>query len=283
MSLQQSASSIPPVGTSPAAWSLHWRRCCEDIAGGLRRWQLWWLFGLNDIRQRYRRSRIGQFWITLSMGVFIVAIGPLYASLFTIDLRTFLPHLTANFIVWTFIAAILNESCLVFIQAEPYLRQERLPKTIFIMRIITRNLLVLAHNAILIPLVFLVFATPVSPVALLALPGLVLLAVNAFLVSLFLGTACARFRDLPQIVGSIVQIGFFVSPIVWQRTQLNETLQHVVDWNPFASHLGIVAGPLLGQVPSAGQYLMCLGSTAALAAVAVPFFARFRARIVYWL
>src|SRR4029077_11802271 len=38
-----------------------------DLARGVSRWRLWLLLGLNDIRQRYQRSRVGQFWITLSM------------------------------------------------------------------------------------------------------------------------------------------------------------------------------------------------------------------------
>ena len=42
-------------------------KATDDIQESFERWQLWWLLGLNDIRQRYRRSRLGQTWITLSL------------------------------------------------------------------------------------------------------------------------------------------------------------------------------------------------------------------------
>jgi len=260
-----------------------WKQCGGDLWQGFSRWQLWWLLGMNDIRQRYRRSRLGQFWITISMGIFVISVGPIYSSLFTIDLPRFLPHFTTSLVVWAFIASMLNDSCLIFVHSEAYLRQERIPKTVFILQLIVRNLFILAHNAILIPVVWVIFGIPVTPTVLLVVPGLILVVTNCFLAAIFLSIVCTRFRDLPQIVNNIVQVAFFTSPILWQRTALPEHLQFVVDYNPFAGHLGIVAGPLLGEVPTVGQYVMVLGSTLVLALLALPFFARFRARVVYWL
>lgn len=259
-----------------------WALARSDILQGLGHWQLWWLLGLNDIRQRYRRSRLGQFWITLSMAMFIGAIGVVYSSLFSMEIRTYLPYLTVNMIVWTFIAGVANDSCTIFTQAEAYIRQERSPKTVFLMRLLVRHMLVLFHNAVLIPIVFLFFGVPSSWATLLALPGMLLVLVNGFLASLLLAMLCTRFRDLPQIVGNVVQIAFFASPVMWRKQQL-VTHAAVVDFNPFASHLMVVSEPLLGAVPSPSAYVMCLVTTLILAAVVLPFFRRFRERIVYWL
>jgi hypothetical protein len=57
----------------------------------------------------------------------------------------------------------------------------------------------------------------------------------------------------------------------------------VVDYNPFASLLSVVSSPILGKVPTTFEYAMCLLMALAVGIVAVPFFARYRARIVYWL
>lgn len=255
----------------------------DDIRESFERWQLWWLLGLNDIRQRYRRSRLGQTWITLSLLATIAAIGLTYSTLFRMDIKEYLPFLTVNLVVWGLIAGLLNDGCMAFILADNFMRQERIPKTVFILRVIVRNCLIFAHNAVLIPFAMLILGVSFSWTILLAIPGLALLLLNATLAGLFLGLICARFRDLPQIVSNIIQIAFFASPVMWKRAQLLGQHQYLVDFNPFAAHLIIVSEPILGRVPTLENYLMCLASTVLITAVALPFFARYRERIVYWL
>jgi len=261
----------------------YWTGFAQDLAESFQRWQLWWLLGYNDVRQRYRRSRVGQLWITISMGIFVIAIGPVYALLFNTELKEFLPYLTVNIVVWGFISSMINDACTAFIQSDGYIRQERLPKIGFLYRILVRNLLILGHNALLIPLVFIAFGKPVDPVALLAIPGLIIVTVNCLLMALFLATICSRFRDFPQIVSNVVQVAFFLTPIFWQKKQILADYHFVVDYNPFASLLSVVSSPILGKVPTMFEYGMCLVMTLVVGLVAVPFFARYRARIVYWL
>src|SRR5262245_37331818 len=97
------------------------RAALADLGEGLVQWRLWWTLGANDIAQRYRRSAIGQFWITASMAVFISAIAAVYSALFGIDMRQYAPFLVTNYVVWAFLAAMLSDGCTAFIQAESYL------------------------------------------------------------------------------------------------------------------------------------------------------------------
>lgn len=285
--IEQADQTAAPVSESPRPDELrhpsYWSGFVRDLIESFRRWQLWWLLGYNDVRQRYRRSRLGQLWITLSMGVFIIAIGPVYALIFNTDIREFLPYLTINIVVWSFIAAMINDACTVFIQSDSFLRQERIPKIGFLFRILVRNFLILSHNALLIPLVLLAFGRFLTPVALLAIPGLIIVTAICVVMGLFLATISARFRDFPQIVTNVVQVAFFLTPIFWQRKQILADFHYVVDFNPFASLLSVISSPLLGQVPTAREYLVCLVMGVVVTLIALPFFARFRARIVYWL
>jgi ABC-type polysaccharide/polyol phosphate export permease len=255
-----------------------------DLGEGAARWRLWWTLGSNDIAQRYRRSAIGQFWITASMAVFIGAIAAVYSALFGMNMREYAPFLVTNIVVWTFLAAILSDGCTVFIQSETYLKQERLPKTLFIFRVLVRNLIILAHNAVLIPLVYLLTGATVDWMAIpMALVGLSIVISNAFLVSLFLGMICARFRDLPQVVANLVQVGFFITPVLWRPEQVTDSMPWLLYANPFANHLALIADPLHGAAAPAYAYWYCLIMTACLLAVVGVFFVRFRERIVYWL
>jgi ABC-2 type transport system permease protein/lipopolysaccharide transport system permease protein len=47
------------------------QKAWRDILAGWQRRELWTTLGLHDVRQRYRRSTLGPFWITISMGVMV--------------------------------------------------------------------------------------------------------------------------------------------------------------------------------------------------------------------
>ena len=267
----------------PTSFARHLSLAGRDIRRGLLDWRAWLLLGMNDIRQRYRRSRIGQFWITLSMAVTIVALGVLYANLFQMTLQGYMPYLAVGMVVWGTVSNIVLESCSVFTGAEIYLRQVPMPKTVFIHRMLVRNLVILAHNGVILPPLFLVFGVPLGWPALLALAGLLLVIVNGLWIGLMVGTLCARFRDMPQMIGSIMQIVFYLTPVMWRPAQIVKHLSWLTDYNPFACMLALMRDPLLGLPLRLWDWEVVGLVTVLGYLVAIPFFARFRARIVYWL
>lgn len=260
-----------------------WRLAVADIVHGLYAWPTWGLLGINDIRQRYRRSRIGQFWITLSLGIFVGSIGSIYSMLFGREVEDYVPYFATNYVIWSFISSTIVDCTSIFVQSAGYLRQEALSKTIFVMRLLVKNFMILAHNVVVIPIVFIVFSVMPGPSLVLAIPGLFLLGLAGFATALIFGVLCTRFRDLPQVIQSLLQIGFFLTPVLWRPEQLPPDARLVVAINPLAAYLHIVTEPMLGQIPSLGTYARAFAATVILFAIALPLFARFRARIVYWL
>lgn len=260
-----------------------WALAARDLFRGLSAYNLWLLLGFNDIRQRYNRSKLGQFWITLSMGIFISGIGVVYSVLFNQPIREYIPYVAVNITTWTLISGIVGESPNVFTQSSIYIRQDAVAKTVFVMRLLVRNVIILGHNLIIIPITFLSFLIVPSPVILLFIPGLVVVLAAMFFLIVILGTLSTRFRDLSQIIQNALQLLFFVTPIMWRANQMTNGHEGFVLWNPFAALLGIVADPILGHVPSLRTYGVAGLTFAVLAALALPLFARFRARLVYWL
>ena len=122
-----------------------------------------------------------------------------------------------------------------------------------------------------------------SPAAFLAVLGLLLVIIGMFMAAMLLVLLCTRFRDMPQIVGNLLQLAFFVTPIMWHVEQLGRNGVYIAMFNPFASFLRVVSEPLLGRVPTPQTYLTDLVALGMLTLVAWRSFAKFRARIVYWL
>ena len=132
------------------------------------------LLSKHDIRGRYRRSAIGPFWLTISMGVMIASIGLVFGQIFSTPMDEYLPFLAAGIILWAFITSTINEGCTGFIDAEGIIKQLPIPLFVHIFRVLWRNVQILAHNILILPLVLLVMGKGLSFVALWAVPGLML-------------------------------------------------------------------------------------------------------------
>ena len=259
------------------------RSALLDLLHGLALWRVWTMLAFSDIRGRYRRSKFGQLWLTLSMAITIAALAIVYSTLFREDLASYLPFVATGMVVWALLAATITEGAQSFVEAEGYIRNVAMPRSLFVYRMLARNLIVFAHNVVLVPIVVLIFGVKLSAAVLLFLPGLALVLLNGVWIAILLGTLCARFRDLPQIVASLVQVAFFMSPVIWKPEQLAGRLPLLTDWNPFSCFLSLLREPLMGRVPGGRDYLVALLVTLVGFGLALPFFARFRARIVYYL
>jgi lipopolysaccharide transport system permease protein len=254
----------------------------RDVVEGIALWRLWLRLGWNEILQRYRRSIIGPFWLTASMAVMVIALGVLYAQLFNQPIDDFLPFFCVGLLVWTLIASYLTEGGALFTGSESYIKQIRLPYSIYAYRSSWAKLIIFAHNLVIYIGVLLYFRIWPGAVALLAIPGLMIVVLNGTVASLSIGIVSARFRDIPPLITSFVQILFFLTPIFWKPESLRGHA-YVADYNPLYHLLEIVRAPLLGNLPSTGSYLAVLLLTLINIAIAVAFFSRFRARIAYWI
>ncbi|WP_424629451.1 ABC transporter permease [Bradyrhizobium sp. SYSU BS000235] len=253
-----------------------------DLLDGLKLWRIWVMLALNDVNLRYRRSRIGQFWLTISMAVTILALGFVYSTIFQIELKAYLPLLAYSLIIWSLIAGICNEGAGAFIEAEGYIRSAPWPKSIYVYRVLFRNFLFLLHNMILVPVVMLVFGLTPTPELLYFIPALALTLLTGVWISLLLGIFSARFRDLPPMIAAFMQIAFFLSPIMWTSSQLRGQFSMLIACNPFAAFLTILRDPLLGNPPEPGAWISATVLAVVGFLVTLPFYARFRSRISFY-
>lgn len=253
-----------------------------DVLAGVALWRLWGRLGWNDILQRYRRSVLGPFWLTASTAIMVISLGILYAELFKQNIYDFLPFFCVGLLVWNLIASYLTEAGTLFTGSESYIKQIRLPFSLYVYRSSWSKVIIFAHNFVIYVGMLLYFEIWPGADALLAIPGLVLVVLNGTIVSLWIGMVSARFRDIPQVIASVVQIFFFVTPIFWKPESLRG-YAYVVDFNPFYHLLEVVRAPLLGTTPTITSYLAVLLITLINVSITGAFFSRFRSRIAYWI
>jgi lipopolysaccharide transport system permease protein len=270
--------------TASHNWRSRWLTALADLKETYRLSALVWTLSLLDIRLRYRGSLLGPFWLTLSTAVMVASIGLLYAKLFHQDVSKYLPFLTISLVLWNFLQTITAEGAVCYSGSEGMIRAMRMPLSLHAARIVTRNVLVLAHNLIVILIVFGIFRTTPSSASFSVIPACLLWVIDGFCLSVILGVFGARFRDIPPIVASIVQIMFYMTPIMWSPAMLSGRGLSLVfiQWNPAFAMLDIIRGPLLGDPLDGKEWLIATGYSAIIILLATFIFVRARARIAYW-
>lgn len=270
MSLAQNRS---PVNSSVGIW---------DFVTGLLSWRLWAFLGLQDIRQRYRRSSFGPLWLAAGLGVTILGIGVLYSQILKVPANTYIPFLAISLLIWNTFSSVLIESTSLFQGGAGMITVMKIPYTTFVLRCITRNLIVAAHCAVPVVIAYVFYRYPLHLAAIWALPGLLMLLANLYWMSLLIAIICLRFRDVAQIVIYTVQIMLFISPILWLPTQISPTSPAVL-FNPFYHLLSVVRAPIYqGLLPGRSWSFDAVLLVVGTAATATTFILN-RRKLVYWL
>ena len=239
--------------------------------------------GLIEL-ERYRRSRVGAFWLTLNMAVFISALGLIFGTIFQSNMNEFLPYLCAGVITWGFISTALSEGCTTFTSSDGIILQVRMPLFTHILRTLWRNIIIFGHNIIIFPVLLIIVGGDVNLNLIWLIPGFLLLCINVTWIMLVLATVCARFRDMTQVVINILQVMFYATPIMWMVNILPEHVNRTfINLNPFYHLIELVRAPLFGTAPSLLNWSVCVLLAVVGWVGAMCFFGKYRWRVAYWL
>jgi ABC-type polysaccharide/polyol phosphate export permease len=254
-----------------------------DLVSGIDNWRLSHLMGLGEIRRRYARSRIGQFWLTISTGMMVAALGLVWSMLWKMPVADLLPFVAVSLTVWTVINGTLTEAATTFVSTGPMFLNQGMSFSTAIYALVYRHLVVLLHNLPIVVIAILVFSVPVGAICLVALPGFGLLVFALVWSSYLVAIACLRFRDLTQVVQNGLMIAFFITPVLWKPDQIPADQHYLLSLNPFAALLAVVREPLLGQLPAVDDWITAAAFSIGGFVIALPIIGYCRRRIIYWI
>ena len=255
----------------------------EELKAILKHWPMWFVLGNQDIQLRYRRSTLGPFWITISMAISVYCMGFLYGHLFKMDLRSYFPYLSSGIISWGYLSVLILEGSNIFIESEGYIKNQESFTSIFAMRMILRNTIIFLHNFVVFIPIILFCHQEISLKLLLIIPGLIILWANVLTWGTVIAIFSTRYRDIPPIVASLVQVIFFLSPIMWMPDLLSERYQYLVDINPFYQFLNLIRSPLLNHAWSMHSLAVVAGFSILGFVLYCLCLERYKSRIVFWI
>jgi ABC-2 type transport system permease protein/lipopolysaccharide transport system permease protein len=254
----------------------------SEVRDGWRWRELWTTLGWRDVQTRHRRSRIGPFWNTLSLAFVAACIGTLYGGIMARPMSEYIPHLVAGYMIWVFLQALVIEGKDAFVSNAAAIREIPVPKTVYVYKLLWKNLIILGFNSLVYVAVLALFQLSPFPNVIFALPALVIVLLNGIWAALLLGLINVRYRDVGQLIPNAMRLAFFVTPILWYADSVSGIRTIFVYFNPFYYFIELLRAPLLGQVPGLLIWGVTLAITAIGWGIAIPVYAHWRRRIAFW-
>lgn len=254
----------------------------KDLASGIKCWRLAHLLGISLLRQRYSRSRLGQFWLSLSTGITILMFSLVWSQLFGNPIQEYMPYVAVAHIMYGLMtASFLDATTAVPANGALFENQETSFSTIVYANVYRQGVIVM-HNMIIIILAWLYFRWPITPASLLFFPGLIMTMIAVTLASYLITLVATRFRDVAQVVNNIVQVAYFVTPVMWYPSMFPEKYEWILKVNPFAVFLATMRDPILGREIDWEYWLIAGGITISLILIMPWVIGKFSKRMIYW-
>lgn len=209
--------------------------------------------------------------------------GLVFGLIFKIELHEYLPYLAIGIVFWNYFSGQITESSLVLIQSDALLKQLTLSPWTYAVKASTKMLLMFAHNLVIIP--FVLLATSNWPtwhmLLLIVSMPIILLTLNAL--GMIIAVISLRFRDVPPMVSSLLNVIFYLTPVMWFANALQSSLAHfLLGLNPVYHLIQIFRLPLLGSFPTFENWTIALTLGVLAQIVALVVVRKFKSRLVFW-
>jgi len=226
----------------------------KDFVASMARLPLAFYFAWSDTKARYRRSTLGPLWLVIGTGIGVAGLGLLWSILLNQEKSVLIPSLTIGLVAWQLIAGSIIDSTSAFTRNAAVIKNIETPFLLFPLQLMLRHLVNFAHNGIIILIVLAIFPPPVGMAQLLLVPGLLLVVLNLFWIVSLIAIIGTRFRDIEQIVSSLVPLLFFLSPVIYKPDHLG-VMESIAWFNPLAYFITLIRDPIQGIVPDNFIYL----------------------------
>jgi len=282
------SAALPQIVVTPVESSLR-AQIRASVADFSRAWkdrQPWLVAAVVAIGNKYRRTILGPWWATLTTLMFVFGLAILRTGLGGGDLREAIPYVGLGFIAFSLISGGVLAGTSVYVSAGQQLATSRQPYSAYVLRANTQQVLDFFHDAVVILILVVLFAIPLSLMWGWSIAALVLIVASSVGVGLWLGPLAARYRDVGPFVTALMRLLFFLTPIFWSISELEETGRSWLAWfNPITYQLLAFRDPILGtDHPSAPIAPMTMAAILAAGNLILGLivFTRYRARIPYW-
>jgi len=199
--------------------------------------------GKHEIISMFGATSFGALWQPISLGVTIFGIGVIFGNLFNLPVERYVPFLCVGMILWQTITSVSNE-CADACNGQKIDNTPYKLLLIYPIRVCFKHLFLTLLNLSVFVIVALIFSIKFSALQLAAFAfGALAFFLTILATGVMLSLLGAFFKDLSNIVRNLLNLFFFLTPIMWEPSNLE--YKWVFLLNPLYHLIEAVRGPLL--------------------------------------
>jgi lipopolysaccharide transport system permease protein len=269
--LSDRVTVIKPVAAGPFIdFKELWRY--RELAGVLA-WR--------DFSVRYKQTAIGIAWVVLQPVISTVVFTVIFGNFaqFPSDDLPYPVFTYAGLLLWTYFAGSLSRAGTSLVGNKALVTKVYFPRVLLPAASVVSPVfdLLFASSALWILMIY--FHVPVQWTIVLAPIFIVLTAVISLGVGLWLAAVNVRYRDVPYAIPFLLQTWMFLSPVLYQPTNLPERLDWVYSLNPMNGAILGFRWALIGSTPpTVAQLALSVGVGALLLGAGLTVFKRWEPR-----
>lgn len=188
----------------------------------------------KDIGGKYKNSFLGVLWSFINPLLQIAVYALVFQVILKSNIENYTVFLCCGLIPWQYFSAITLRGAAVIIDNGNVIKKVYFPRAILPLSIVTSEGVNFLISTIII-LGFVLFQG--VGLSVYALWYFLILAIQFILsvgVSLIVSSICVYFRDLLHILGILMQLLFYATPIVYSIDSVPENFQWIVRLNPMS-------------------------------------------------
>jgi ABC-type polysaccharide/polyol phosphate export permease len=242
----------------------------------LARRELAWFLAGRDLKVRYKQALFGAAWSIIQPVVGALALTVVFHNVADVgsDGVPYLPFAMLGFAVWTLFARSVTVATASLVQNAALITKVYFPRLLLPLAAVLPNLVDLA--VALVPVVVTMAITGIVPTpAVLTLPvWIALVALAGLGLGLVFATLNVRFRDASAVIGLLVQLLFFLSPVAYPASSIEGAAEWAYYLNPMAGLITAARWSLLDTPWPGWPIVVSLAVTAALLVIGPEVFRR---------
>ena len=212
-----------------------------------------------DIRRRYVRTLFGFSWNTITFLAFVICLSLVWAGLWGVNVKEYLPYLMSGVLSWNFISGTINDSTSTLREFSGILKDKKFEYAPLSWIVVLRNaFLVLPNIAVALVINSFLLSVNLMPVFYWVLICVPLTLFILYKLCVVLSYVCMRFQDVRQVVSTIMLVTIFVTPVLWTLEQISDRAGFIISLNPFVHVLSVFRFGIIFQYPSVTSVFLVL-------------------------
>ncbi|MEZ5317457.1 MAG: ABC transporter permease [Vicinamibacterales bacterium] len=206
-----------------------------SVAGLVRSRDLLWTWTLRTLRARYQQSILGWLWAVVQPVAQVLIFALIFTKVVPVDTGG-VPYVLFAYVAltpWAFLSTALTDMSTAIVDNMLLVTKIYFPREVLPLAAMLARFMDFVVASALVVLLVIYFRVPVRPSALLLLP--VVVAVQAALiVGLGLAAAAANtfLRDVKPLLALVVQLWFYLSPIIYPLDKVPAAWRTLYSLNP---------------------------------------------------